>query len=515
MRTINHPSIIKLYEFIETSEHYFLILELCDGGELFHQIVNLTYFSEDLSRHCIRQVADGIRYLHEEKGIVHRDIKPENLLFNSIPFMERVSPPPPQMEDDEPKEDEGEFIPGLGGGGIGRVKIADFGLSKVVWDQETMTPCGTVGYTAPEIVRDERYSKSVDMWALGCVLYTLLCGFPPFYDENIQILTEKVAHGQYTFLSPWWDSISSSAKDLISHLLCVDPNERYTIDQFFEHPWMTEVFRLHSNCHGQGQLKNGTKDLGRTDAKGSNSNGVTLTSSTTDDEEEGEVSPSDTSTNATADTEDDSGLDNNTDTKATSAAADGLLLQHHIKEYGNSTPASAPRNIPNATNALGDSTSPSSRRHELFSPGINTMKEIFDVSYAVQRITEEGSRKKKCQAFGHPLNIDCDSDNDQDIIKRHLKDDDEAEAIRSQLENSLSLKQNHSTGREAPPPSQEEAARLLSRGAARGSNTITPLFELSMDNSTLLGRRRNTANLTSPLDRAQSTHCSAHLDKGK
>lgn len=103
-----------------------------------------------------------------------------------------------------------------------------------------MTPCGTVGYTAPEIVKDERYSKSVDMWAMGCVLYTLLCGFPPFYDESIQVLTEKVARGQYTFLSPWWDDISKSAQDLVSHLLTVDPEKRYTIKQFLAHPWITE-----------------------------------------------------------------------------------------------------------------------------------------------------------------------------------------------------------------------------------------------------------------------------------
>ena len=82
-----------------------------------------------------------------------------------------------------------------------------------------MTPCGTVGYTAPEIVKDERYSKSVDMWALGCVLYTMLCGFPPFYDESIPELTEKVAKGQYTFLSPWWDSISASCKLHNSNLI--------------------------------------------------------------------------------------------------------------------------------------------------------------------------------------------------------------------------------------------------------------------------------------------------------
>ena len=125
--------------------------------------------------------------------------------------------PKPKGPEDEDKADEGEFIKGQGAGGIGVIKIADFGLSKVIWDSQTMTPCGTVGYTAPEIVKDERYSKSVDMWALGCVLYTLLCGFPPFYDESIQTLTEKVARGQYTFLSPWWDDISKSAQDLVSH----------------------------------------------------------------------------------------------------------------------------------------------------------------------------------------------------------------------------------------------------------------------------------------------------------
>nr|CAG8606702.1 6763_t:CDS:2 [Entrophospora candida] len=212
MRQLKHPSIVSLLSFSESTDYYYLVMELMEGGELFHQIVKLTYFSETLARHVIVQVAEGIRYLHEEKGVIHRDIKPENLLFDSIPIIPSKNPPPPSPYD-EYKEDEGEFISGVGGGGIGRVKIADFGLSKIVWDEQTKTPCGTVGYTAPEIVKDERYSKSVDIWALGCVLYTLLCGFPPFYDESIDDLTEKVAKGEYTFLSPWWDNISDSSKD--------------------------------------------------------------------------------------------------------------------------------------------------------------------------------------------------------------------------------------------------------------------------------------------------------------
>lgn len=240
MRQLRHENIVQLLDFMELPDYYFIILELLPGGELFHQIVRLTYFSEELSRHVILQVAHAVRYLHETAGVVHRDIKPENLLFYPCEFV------PSKVKvirkgEDESKEDEGEFIPGVGSGGIGVIKLADFGLSKVIWDTKTMTPCGTVGYTAPEIVKDERYSKSVDMWALGCVLYTILCGFPPFYDESIDILTEKVAKGQYTFLSPWWDEISHGAKDLVSHLLTVDPEKRYTIDQFLNHPWITQT----------------------------------------------------------------------------------------------------------------------------------------------------------------------------------------------------------------------------------------------------------------------------------
>ncbi|RDL32937.1 Protein kinase-like (PK-like) [Venustampulla echinocandica] len=237
MRQLDHPNIIKLIDFSESKQYYYIILDLAPGGELFHEIVRLTYFSEDLSRHVITQVARALEYLHEEKGVVHRDIKPENLLFTRIPFVPTKNPAP-KAPGDEDKVDEGEFIKGVGAGGIGQVKLADFGLSKVVWDKSTMTPCGTVGYTAPEIVKDERYSKSVDMWALGCVLYTLLCGFPPFYDESIQVLTEKVARGQYTFLSPWWDDISKPAQDLVSHLLTVDPVKRYDIREFLAHPWI-------------------------------------------------------------------------------------------------------------------------------------------------------------------------------------------------------------------------------------------------------------------------------------
>ncbi|EEB06800.1 CAMK/CAMK1 protein kinase Cmk2 [Schizosaccharomyces japonicus yFS275] len=236
MKRVNHENIVSLQDFVETTDYYHLIMDLVEGGELFHQIVRLTFFSEDLARHIIVQVAEAIRHLHDECGIVHRDIKPENLLFDPIDYVPTENYQPPALEPS--KVDEGVFRPGIGGGGIGRIRLADFGFSKVIWNSKTSTPCGTVGYAAPEIVKDELYSKNVDMWALGCVLHTMLCGFPPFFDEDIRVLATKVVNGEFTFLSPWWDDISETAKDLVSNLLTVDPMERYDIHQFLQHPWI-------------------------------------------------------------------------------------------------------------------------------------------------------------------------------------------------------------------------------------------------------------------------------------
>ncbi|PVH20363.1 hypothetical protein CXQ85_002150 [Candidozyma haemuli] len=245
MRQLKHPNIVNFIEFIESEPYYYIVQELVGGGEIFTAIVNYTYLSENLARHVIYQTALAVRHLHEEVGIVHRDIKPENLLFVPTEFKPSYNPIAKLRRSDDPKtkKDEGEFTPGVGGGTIGTVKLADFGLSKQIWGHNTKTPCGTVGYTAPEIVRDERYSKEVDMWALGCVLYTVLCGFPPFYDERIETLTEKVARGEYTFLAPWWDEISAGAKYCVSRLLTVDPTQRYTIDELLQDPWLREAGR--------------------------------------------------------------------------------------------------------------------------------------------------------------------------------------------------------------------------------------------------------------------------------
>lgn len=269
-KLLNHPNILKLLHHYSTDQYLYLVLENCKGGEIFNKIIEYTYFLEDLSRHVFAQILSALDHLHNVKNIVHRDIKPENLLFEKIPHIPRHNPSQYlRRSDDISKVDEGMFQPGIGGGTIGVVKLADFGLAKQL-KHETLTdlktPCGTAGYTAPEVItcnshedkkskqttdknkrflnlvsKKNYYLKAVDIWSLGCLLYTILCGFPPFYDEDNDILTQKIIKGEYAFLSPWWDEISDQAKDLINRMLVINPEDRITILEIWMHPWMKQM----------------------------------------------------------------------------------------------------------------------------------------------------------------------------------------------------------------------------------------------------------------------------------
>ncbi|KAI9889061.1 MAG: hypothetical protein M1814_005850 [Vezdaea aestivalis] len=453
MRQLDHPNIVKLVDFSESRQYYFIVLELCPGGELFHQIVRLTYFSEELSRHVIVQVAKALEYLHEESGVVHRDIKPENLLFYPTPFVPTRTPKPKGPEDED-KADEGEFIPGIGSGGIGQIKIADFGLSKVIWDSQTMTPCGTVGYTAPEIVKDERYSKSVDMWALGCVLYTLLCGFPPFYDESIQILTEKVARGQYTFLSPWWDDISKPAKDLVSHLLTVDPDKRYSIQQFLDHPWIRQT---NEDTHAAADAPPlSTPSIPRSMEMGANQ---------FQHPQESTVEPQ----------------------QSGQTAYQQQLAATFLESPG-----------------VGN------RPMDFRSPGAINLREVFDVSYAVHRQEEEGKRRKNYpQGYRGFAPNNALNDLDEDEYEEGVAESGSGPAAKlakprdadvGQVEQGL-RNTNLAPVAGAPKQSAAAQARQQARGYGQHSPQVAQAvrqsqqkqkkgpFELSLDNATLLGRR--------------------------
>ncbi|CUM48724.1 unnamed protein product [Debaryomyces tyrocola] len=264
MKRLSHPNVLRLVDLFNNDVHCYIVLEYCDGGEIFNKIIEYTYFSEDLSRFIFSQLLSSVDYLHSI-DIAHRDIKPENLLFNTIPYNERSVEEfekHKRASDDNTKVDEGEFVGGVGGGGIGIIKLADFGLAKQLRPSNTMgsnlkTPCGTAGYTAPEVItcngtkmkrfpnkQSQRhfYSKAVDIWSLGCFLYTILCGFPPFYDDDHHQLTMKILNGDYVFLKPWWDEVSLDAKDLICKMLTINPDDRITIKEIWNHPWIKDCY---------------------------------------------------------------------------------------------------------------------------------------------------------------------------------------------------------------------------------------------------------------------------------
>ncbi|KXX77899.1 putative serine/threonine-protein kinase fhkC [Madurella mycetomatis] len=213
---VNHPNVLCLKDTFNEPNAVYLVLELAPGGELFNYIVEKTKLSESECRKLFTQLFEGVKYLHE-RNIVHRDIKPENIL----------------MVDKS----------------LQTVKLADFGLAKIIGEESfTTTLCGTPSYVAPEILADSRkrkYTKAVDIWSLGVVLYICLCGFPPFSDElNTPefpySLSEQIRLGKFDYPSPYWDPIGDPALDLIDSMLVVDPGKRFTIDQCLAHPWMTQ-----------------------------------------------------------------------------------------------------------------------------------------------------------------------------------------------------------------------------------------------------------------------------------
>ncbi|XP_067247717.1 calcium/calmodulin-dependent protein kinase type 1D isoform X1 [Chanodichthys erythropterus] len=218
LRKIKHENIVALEDIYESSNHLYLIMQLVSGGELFDRIVEKGFYTEKDASTLIRQVLDAVNYLHT-MGIVHRDLKPENLLY---------------------------FNPQDGS----KIMISDFGLSKMEGTGDVMsTACGTPGYVAPEVLAQKPYSKAVDCWSIGVIAYILLCGYPPFYDENDSKLFEQILKADYEFDAPYWDDISDSAKDFISCLMEKDPSKRYTCDQALRHPWIAGDTALCKNIH--------------------------------------------------------------------------------------------------------------------------------------------------------------------------------------------------------------------------------------------------------------------------
>ncbi|XP_075890295.1 serine/threonine-protein kinase DCLK2-like [Nelusetta ayraudi] len=217
LRRVRHPSIIQLIEVDETPSQLFLVMELVKGGDLFDAITSSTKYSERDASAMVYNLAGAIKYLHR-MNIVHRDIKPENLLVCEYPD------------------------------GTKSLKLGDFGLATVV-EGPLYTVCGTPTYVAPEIIAETGYGLKVDIWAAGVITYILLCGFPPFRSENNvqEELFDQILRGKLEFPSPDWDTVGLPAKLLISQMLQVNVDSRFTAEEVLSHPWVTDEAPVDSN----------------------------------------------------------------------------------------------------------------------------------------------------------------------------------------------------------------------------------------------------------------------------
>lgn len=220
-RLLKHPNIVRLHDSISEEGFHYLVFDLVTGGELFEDIVAREYYSEADASHCISQILESVNHIHQH-DIVHRDLKPENLLLAS------------KMKG-------------------AAVKLADFGLAiEVQGDQQAWFGfAGTPGYLSPEVLRKDPYGKPVDIWACGVILYILLVGYPPFWDEDQHKLYQQIKAGAYDFPSPEWDTVTPEAKNLINQMLTINPAKRITAEQALKHPWICHRSTVASMMHRQ------------------------------------------------------------------------------------------------------------------------------------------------------------------------------------------------------------------------------------------------------------------------
>lgn len=212
---------VRLHDSISEEGFHYLVFDLVTGGELFEDIVAREYYSEADASHCIQQILEAVLHCHQ-MGVVHRDLKPENLLLASK-------------------------CKGAA------VKLADFGLAiEVQGDQQAWFGfAGTPGYLSPEVLRKEAYGKPVDIWACGVILYILLVGYPPFWDEDQHKLYQQIKAGAYDFPSPEWDTVTPEAKNLINQMLTINPAKRITAHEALKHPWVCQRSTVASMMHRQ------------------------------------------------------------------------------------------------------------------------------------------------------------------------------------------------------------------------------------------------------------------------
>ena len=217
LKSLDHPNIMKVYEYFNTSNSFYIVSELCTGGELYDKITSSKCFTEDVAAYIFKQILSAVDFCHQNR-IIHRDLKPENILIES---------------EEEAKK---EFF---------TIKVIDFGTSdKFAKGKMIKQQIGTPLYIAPEVLNNN-YNEKCDLWSCGVILYIMLCGVPPFTGENDDEIYCAVKQGRVTFDQVEWDCVSSEAKDLILKLLTKDISKRYSARQALEHPWIKKNKNKH------------------------------------------------------------------------------------------------------------------------------------------------------------------------------------------------------------------------------------------------------------------------------
>ena len=205
LRSLDHPNIVKVFEFFEDTKRVFIVMELCRGGELFAQLVQRSRFDERQAACVMKQVLSAVTYLHS-RGIIHRDLKPENILL----------------------EEAGDDL---------NIKLVDFGTATFYNRKKRLTgKMGTAYYVAPEVLVGS-YDEKCDVWSSGVIIYIMLCGRPPFEGSNTGEILDKVVQRSFTTAGPPWDLISKEALDIINRMLA-PVDTRITALAALSHPWI-------------------------------------------------------------------------------------------------------------------------------------------------------------------------------------------------------------------------------------------------------------------------------------
>jgi len=221
-RTLQHHNIVSLYKRFYEHSTVWIVLELVNGKTLFDEIVNQMEYTEEESKRVVQQIIEALDYLHRRK-IVHRDIKADNILLQNT-------------------------------GGKTTVKITDFGLARRLPHDSDVITCDLEGaplYLAPETILADPIGTAVDIWACGVILFLLLVGYPPFWQNDDRKLMSMIVEGRYNMAARYWDQVSDDATDLVKRMLVIHPHKRVTALKALNHPWITDFVETDIDKVGQ------------------------------------------------------------------------------------------------------------------------------------------------------------------------------------------------------------------------------------------------------------------------